>query len=486
MNELAENRLRFTPTRGVLHYAIGVIIFTLYGARVCPFLDTLPPTVLFIQTATLFIVLFFIRQLNHAAKHKEMSLTSSIGFFTFAGICLAAWYNALYSFPLDSNLKVIFGFTLLGIVISLDLSISSLRHEAPKTSDTLIKPENVVPLAKQAGLGAMLLVIMVTVLLGLVVTKDLLWLVEHTEHKPAIADIDSILKEFVYVSFIVLAYIAVITQNGIALIHQQLQKQIQSMTLASNGDFSGQLPSNHTGELGVVAYYTNVMLRELQTSYDEINKARDATIIGLSTLAEVRDNETGAHILRTQCYVKALAEQLRKTPKYADYLSDATIDLLYKSAPLHDVGKVGIPDAILLKPGKLTDDEFEIMKMHAQLGADALSITEKNADGIAFLRFAKEIAATHHEKWDGSGYPQGLVGEDIPLSGRLMALADVYDALISKRVYKPAFSHEKAKSIILEGNGTHFDPAVVEAFLVCEKEFTEIADRYRDRESHAA
>ncbi|KXF81728.1 HD-GYP domain-containing protein [Enterovibrio coralii] len=485
MQELAENESRLKPTRGILHYVAAVCVFTLYGARVCPFLDTLPPAVLFIQTATVFILLFFARQLIRAVTHQEVNMTTNMGIFALAGICLAGWYNALYNFPLDSNLKVIFGFLLLGIVISLDLTIASVRYEAPQKT-TIEMPNKVVPLAKQVGFGAMLLVIMVTVLLGLVVTKDLLWLVEHTEHKPAISDIDSILKEFAYVSIIVLAYIAVITQNGIALIHKQLQKQIHSMTSACKGDFTQLLPNNHSGELGIVAYYTNVLLQDLQTSYDEINKARDATIIGLSTLAEVRDNETGAHILRTQCYVKALAIQMRKTPKYAEYLSDETIDLLYKSAPLHDVGKVGIPDAILLKPGKHTDEEFEIMKTHAQLGADALSITEKNADGIAFLQFAKEIAATHHEKWDGSGYPKGLAGEDIPLSGRLMALADVYDALISKRVYKPAFSHEKAKSIILEGNGTHFDPAVVDAFLVCEKEFTEIADRYRDKEADAA
>nr|WP_269808705.1 HD domain-containing protein [Enterovibrio nigricans] len=377
MNQLTDNRSRFSFTRGILHYAVGVVVFTLYGARVCPFLDTLPPAVLFIQTATVFIVLFFIRQLMRAIKHQEVNLITNIGIFTMAGICLATWYYVLYNFPLESNLKVIFGFILLGIVISLDLSISSVREDTPTQIKSIVKPENVVPLAKQVGLGAMLLVIMVTVLLGLVVTKDLLWLVEHTEHKPAIADIDSILKEFAYVSIIVLAYIAVITQNGMALIHQQLQKQIHTMKQASKGDFSEKLPCNHSGELGVVAYYTNVMLHDLKISYEEINKARDATIIGLSTLAEVRDNETGAHILRTQSYVRSLALQLRKTPKYASYLTEQTIDLLYKSAPLHDVGKVGIPDAILLKPGKLTDEEFEIMKMHAQLGLKPLNHREK-------------------------------------------------------------------------------------------------------------
>ena len=156
------------------------------------------------------------------------------------------------------------------------------------------------------------------------------------------------------------------------------------------------------------------------------------------------------------------------------------MDLLYKSAPLHDVGKVGIPDSILLKPGKLTDEEFMIMKTHAQLGADSLAVAEARLGSNSFLRYARGIAASHHEKWDGSGYPQGLKGDAIPLSARLMALADVYDALISKRVYKPAFDHDKAKSIILDGEGSHFDPRVVAAFISCEGEFTEIAAEYKD------
>ncbi|EHA1125374.1 HD domain-containing protein, partial [Vibrio navarrensis] len=175
-----------------------------------------------------------------------------------------------------------------------------------------------------------------------------------------------------------------------------------------------------------------------------------------------------------------LATFLAQSPQHQSLLTAKYIDLLYKSAPLHDVGKVGIPDSVLLKPGKLTDEEFAIMKGHPQIGADALSIAEKRMGSSSFLRVAKEISLTHHEKWDGSGYPNQLSGEEIPLSGRLMALADVYDALISKRVYKPAFSHEKAREIILEGRGKHFDPQVVDAFLAVEQDFCAIAARYKD------
>ncbi|MDD3484389.1 two-component system response regulator, partial [Azovibrio restrictus] len=174
----------------------------------------------------------------------------------------------------------------------------------------------------------------------------------------------------------------------------------------------------------------------------ELQAIQDVTILAMASLAETRDNETGNHIRRTQHYVRALATHLQHHPRFAATLSGAYIDTLFKSAPLHDIGKVGIPDRILLKPGRFTPDEFEIMKTHTTLGRDAIAHAEKQLGmEVDFLACAKEIALSHQEKWDGSGYPQGLAGEDIPLSARLMALADVYDALISRRVYKPAMPH---------------------------------------------
>jgi putative two-component system response regulator len=204
------------------------------------------------------------------------------------------------------------------------------------------------------------------------------------------------------------------------------------------------------------------------------------TIESLATLAEYRDPETGGHIKRTQNYVKALAVQLKDYPRFRDELNDDTIELLYLSAPLHDLGKVGVRDNVLLKAGRLTDEEFEQMKKHTQYGEEALRITEQKLGGDTFLHYAREIAYTHQEKWDGSGYPQGLKGDKIPISGRLMALADVYDALISKRVYKPPFSHEKAVQIILEGKGSHFDPDIVDAFIKLEDTFRNIALTFAD------
>jgi putative two-component system response regulator len=224
--------------------------------------------------------------------------------------------------------------------------------------------------------------------------------------------------------------------------------------------------------------------REVARRVRELSAVQDITIYAMATLAETRDNETGNHIRRTQNYVITLATKLAENSKYAVQLPRQDIELLYKSAPLHDIGKIGIPDRILLKPGRLTPEEFEIMKTHAAIGKSSIQAAEQLV-GMpdSFLRFAKEIAGSHHEKWDGSGYPEGLAGEAIPLSARLMALADVYDALISKRVYKEAFSHEVARNIIVQGNGTHFDPAVIDAFIALEQDFIDIAKRFSDNDA---
>jgi putative two-component system response regulator len=213
----------------------------------------------------------------------------------------------------------------------------------------------------------------------------------------------------------------------------------------------------------------------------QVEAIQDVTVLAMSSMAETRDNETGNHILRTQRYVQRLAEQLRSHPSMRATLSDQYIRILFKSAPLHDIGKVGIPDHILLKPSSLTPDEFAIMKTHTTLGYEAIVRAERAlGTEIDFLQCAKEIALSHQEKWDGSGYPQGLAGEAIPLSARLMALADVYDALISKRVYKDAMSHDKAVSIMSQSRGTHFDPDVFDAFLDIQQDFREIAATYED------
>jgi putative two-component system response regulator len=214
----------------------------------------------------------------------------------------------------------------------------------------------------------------------------------------------------------------------------------------------------------------------------ELSLTQEVTIECMASLAETRDPETGGHIKRTKEYVRLLAEHLRDHPKFSHYLDDQTIELLYKSAPLHDIGKVGVPDRTLLSPQRLQADERKEMQKHTIYGRDALKVAEAQLGDNSFLSLASEIAYTHHEKWDGSGYPQGLKQDEIPISGRLMALADVYDALISKRPYKDPFPHAVAVRTITSEKGVYFDPDIVDAFLALENEFREIALRFADFE----
>ncbi len=223
---------------------------------------------------------------------------------------------------------------------------------------------------------------------------------------------------------------------------------------------------------------------EVSKRTKELAAIQDVTILAMASLAETRDNDTGNHIRRTQYYVKLLADYLKTHERFSDFLSEHTIQMLFKSAPLHDIGKVGIPDRILLKPGRFEPHEFEIMKTHCKLGRDAIQHAEDQLGlEVDFLKYAKEIAYGHQEKWDGSGYPEGLAGDAIPISARLMAVADVYDALISRRVYKEGMPHAKAVSIIQEGKGTHFDPDIADAFIALQEQFHEIAQRFADTDA---
>jgi putative two-component system response regulator len=212
----------------------------------------------------------------------------------------------------------------------------------------------------------------------------------------------------------------------------------------------------------------------------QILRTQQVTVFSLSKLAESRDTETGAHLERMRCYAREAAKELALKPKYDAAIDSAFVESIYFASPLHDIGKVGIPDQILLKPGKLTSEEFDIMKAHARIGGDTLKAADTEAGGNSYLGMGRDIAYYHHERWDGTGYPFGLGGEDIPIEARIVALGDVYDALRSKRPYKEPFSHEKARGIILEGRGNHFDPEIVDAFLAREQQFTRIHDSFQD------
>ena len=241
-----------------------------------------------------------------------------------------------------------------------------------------------------------------------------------------------------------------------------------------------ELRSRVRNHLELHAYRTRLE-RLVAERTAEAELLKDVIIEAMGEMAEYRDPETGSHIHRTREYVLLLAETLAARGHFTDTLTPDYIALLHKSAPLHDIGKVAIRDSILLKPGKLTDEEFTEMQAHTLFGEEAIANLEQMAGHpTSFLSCAKEIAGSHHEKYDGSGYPRGLAGEDIPLAGRIMAVADVYDALISKRVYKEAMEHDRALSIMREGRGRHFDPLILDAFLEVEPLFRSIASRFTD------
>lgn len=219
---------------------------------------------------------------------------------------------------------------------------------------------------------------------------------------------------------------------------------------------------------------------ENQKRRDERDSARDAIIVALAKLAEHRDPETGVHLERVQIYCRILAERLSCRGPYLELIDQDFIETIVRSSPLHDIGKVGIPDRILLKPGRLTPDEYKIMKKHAMLGGDIIRELINQGQDPGFLRMGMDIAYHHHERYDGKGYPFGLSGEDIPLAARIMSVADVYDALTAKRIYKDPMPHSKARTILVEGHGTQFDPHVLDAFLACEDQFEDVARALAD------
>lgn len=207
----------------------------------------------------------------------------------------------------------------------------------------------------------------------------------------------------------------------------------------------------------------------------QLSSIQDVIILAMASLAESKDSDN-AHIRRVQSYTRTLALALRQNPAYRAALTDDIVDLLYKTSPLHDIGKVGVPDAVLFKPGRLTREEFDAVKRHSGYGSEALAEVERRlAAPAAFVTMAQEIALHHHERWDGTGYPMGLKGEEIPLSARVVALADCYDALISSKIYKPPYPPDEARRIIAQERGRQFDPAVVDAFFLCEYELRQTA-----------
>ncbi|MCW8827362.1 MAG: HD domain-containing protein [Gammaproteobacteria bacterium] len=483
------NSINRSEQRSGLHYLATLIFIGIYGIQVCPFIEGLTPA----QLATPLILIVGFQYMLHlilrrrmvdgAALQHQVKRTFQLEFslYILSGIILTISNSIVYDFPVESGLKMILGFATLGLFAAIDLALEherSLVAYIKEQGITLQPNENYFPLVGKFSLLAGIIIIFIMGIFFLVVVKDLDWLIHVGDTIPAQQAKVSILKEFMFIGGVLLFYVLTVIFSYARNLNLFFHNENSVLAKATAGDLNGSVTVSSNDEFGVMAHHTNVMIGTLLQRTQELQLTQDVTIMSLASLAETRDNETGAHIRRTQRYVKALAEHLRNHPRFSHELNDETIELLFKSAPLHDIGKVGIPDRILLKPGRLDAEEFTIMKTHAELGGEALKVAEAELGSTSFLKYAREIATTHHEKWNGKGYPKGLKGDDIPISGRLMAVADVYDALISKRVYKEAFPHEEAMDILREGRGEHFDPDILDALLEIEPQFVQIAAEY--------
>lgn len=483
--------------RARLHYLSILVILPIYGIQVCPYIESLKVWQVVVPIAVALSLQYLLRKTLGlrliAAQPLEWRVARTfwleLALFAASAVGLALYNALMYDFPLVSGLKVLVGVAGLGFFAAVDLALEAEMHvaDAVEAGQEHFTPnENPYSMTRRVTVFATVSIVVLIVVFMLLVVKDLDWIIQVDRAVPLEQAKASILKEFAFVLAVVLPHTLNIIHSYARNLRRTLGNQTTVMGRITLGEYGVRVPVASNDELGYIAAHTNEMVASIEAHAFELARTRDVTILSLATLAETRDNETGAHILRTQRYVRILAQHLHDHPSFQDELTDENIVLMFKSAPLHDVGKVGIPDAILLKPGKLSDDEFVIMKTHAQLGADALRVAERELGSNSFLRYAREIALTHHEKWDGSGYPQGLKGGEIPLCGRLMAVADVYDALISKRVYKPAFSHDKAMGLIREGAGVHFDPEIVAALDACEDQFQAIARQFGDQHTEAA
>lgn len=468
-----------------IHYGLGCGLLSLYGVQVCPFVDSLTAVELLLPIVLMFSCLYAVRRslgswLASRALRNQVKAQFNTDFLLLVagGLALATFNFLVHDFPAGSGLKVILGMSVLGFFIACDLGLRCehcLATELETSGQHIDIDQTPYPLTKKFNWFASVCLLILGVTVSLVVVKDMAWLVNLEEGEDLQRAALLVSMEVAFVLVVVLGYILVVISKYGKNLQLFLGFQRNTLDQVAKGQLAVRVPVASNDEFGVIAKHTNHTIETLHARTQELDQMRDVTILALASLAETRDNETGAHILRTQQYVRVLAEHLKTQPRFKSVLTPSMIDSIYKSAPLHDSGKVGIPDAILLKPGRLTEEEFDIMKQHPLIGSRALNSAQAILGSNSFLTVACEIMETHHEKWDGSGYPNGLKGEQIPVSGRLMALADVYDALISERVYKAAFSHEKARNIIVEGKGSHFDPDVVDAFVALESEFQEIA-----------
>ncbi|MCG6893579.1 MAG: HD domain-containing protein [Desulfobacteraceae bacterium] len=472
--------------RVLLYYGYAFLVLFLYGGQVCPFIESLTLfewgglllAVMAVQSvARVRLVRRLVSDSPYEVQASRQFWAEFLAFFA-SGLLIAGFNLASYHFPLGSGFKVLLGFSLMGFFTAADLAMERERlilKETERGGRPIPMPERIFPLTRKITVVASILVVATSTVIFLLVVKDLDWLMQ-LDAGNRIRAVWVILGEVAFVLVVILLPTIFLIRSFSRNLRIFLSSENDALLRVSQGRLDQYVTVATSDEFGLMAHYTNRMIDGLKRLNEELEQAQDATICSLASLAETRSSETGEHIRRTQHYVLALAERLRQLDGIDQDLDDEAIRLLFKCAPLHDIGKVGVADRILLKPGPLDPREWEEMKRHTLYGRDVLRRAEESIGSESpFLRVAGQIAYTHHEKWDGSGYPQGLRGRQTPLCGRIMAVADVYDALISSRVYKAPLSHDEACAIIVEGKNLQFDPAVIEAFTAVQDRFREIS-----------
>jgi response regulator RpfG family c-di-GMP phosphodiesterase len=468
--------------RSAVHHVLSSIIVTIYGYHVCNFINGLEVPV---WAATLLPVLFAQWMLRNLiagristvsmVRRPRLAFWGELSSFVTGGATIGAINTVLHGFPVASGLMAVLGFVTIGIFAAVDQAFvqTRIRFEEGGMPSIPTKPRS--PLAVRLGLSFGLVLMLVIGVISLLILRGL----ENGTVQDA-QGFRRLVIEFTFVFAVILCYVANAAWGAEKLLAMAVSEQVQTLGEARDGRAQRRAVIGTQDEIGFVSAEINHLLDELDRAHETTTRTNDAIMKALIGLAGARDNETGAHLQRTQRYVEILCSQLAEHPDYAATLTPSAIADIVSAAPLHDIGKVAVPDAILRKPGRLTREEYEVMKTHVSHGLVVISKVIADVGTTPYLVTARDVIAGHHEHWNGAGYPVGLKGADIPLAGRVMALADVYDALRSERIYKAAMTHEEARQILIDGAGTQFDPLVVAAFLVIEPQFQRIAMNFAD------
>lgn len=474
--------------RSAVHHVLSSLFVTIYGYSVCNFINGLEVSAWTVTLLPVLVAQWVLRGMiaEHIstlspARAPRLAFWSELSVFIAGGAVIGIVNTVFHGFPAASGLKAMLGFVTIGVFAGVDQAFvqTRIRFEKGGMPSFPTKPRS--PFAVRLGLSFGLVTALVIGIISLLLLRGI---EEGTIRDPQ--SFRRLAMEFAFVFAVILCYVANAARGAEKLLAMAVSEQVQTLGEAREGRAQRRAVIGTQDEIGFVSAEINHLLDELDRAHETTTRTNDAIMKALIGLAGARDNETGDHLQRTQRYVGILCNQLAGHPEHAAMLTPTAIADIVSAAPLHDIGKVAVPDAILRKPGRLTREEYEVMKTHVSHGLAVINKVIADVGATPYLAAARDVIAGHHEHWNGAGYPFGLKGAEIPLAGRVMALADVYDALRSERIYKAAMTHKEARQILIDGAGTQFDPLVVGAFLVLEPQFDRIATSFAASASDAA